>query len=462
MIFDPSSPEKKIIDCSTSTTLLCETPSGFAIVSCDELDPKIPVEDIWAYPPQNVRLVSFKKFEEKSSAIDLAKEIIYNELSEMLTEFCGPEQKLLVGRAEYKRIIERKLGITRQYDNIVEEVIWVLENIMHTLLPEETSEPKEYRRFNGKGLILFLRQYGFLVKNDWVTESIVETARRLYHFELDERQYLDSLCSKIQKSVDLSSLTKDWSSLKFATALKFLVYPRQSYEVWKPSKILSASEFVSIKSMRQQYRETIMSEINVLSVYKDVSALYYEKRLEILADINLLLPLRPKVIKLWNSRFLRKLGSTDSPAGSKVGKEAIIGVDTDAKQTSAAENIGETEKKNGTEESGAKAVKAAENLENFEPPQTADASNEMTARPTRETSGDGMKAVDIAGESRQNGQVFPLGGHKSKELDFPETEPDVTCDEQAGDTDAKQTSAAQIMGVRLRKRMALKNLMQRQ
>ena len=41
-LFVPSSPVKKINGCST--TLLYETPSGFAIVSCDELDPKIPVE----------------------------------------------------------------------------------------------------------------------------------------------------------------------------------------------------------------------------------------------------------------------------------------------------------------------------------------------------------------------------------------------------------------------------------
>lgn len=185
-----------------------------------------------------------------------------------------------------------------------------------------------------------------------------------------------------------------------------------------------------------------MSEINVLSVYKDVFALY-EKRLEILSDINFLLPVRPKMIKLWNARFLRKLSSTDSPCDVTCDKQAG---DTDAKQTRAAPSIGETEKKNGIEESGAKGVKAAENLENFEPPQTADASNETTAQPTQETSGDGMKAVDIAGESRRNGQVFPLRGDKSEELDSPETPPDVTCDERAGDTDAKPTSAAPSTG----------------
>ncbi|KAM3256598.1 hypothetical protein ACQJBY_049185 [Aegilops geniculata] len=382
----------------------------------------------------------------------------------MLTEFCGSEQKLLVGRAEYKRIIERKLAITCQHDDIVEQMIWGLENIMHNLLPEQTSEPREYRCLNSKGLILFLRQYGFLVKEELITESFVEMACRLYHFELGEQKNLDLLCSTIQEFVDVSSLTKDWSLLKLATALKFLVYPKQSYEVWKPSEILSASEYLNIKSMRRQYREVIMSVVDVLSVYKDVLALY-EKRLEILSDINLVLPPRPKKIKLWNARFLRKLNSTDLCTGSKVGTEAITDVDgmldsatenncsgvalvksselgfpetrhddTDTKHTSAARSMVETQKENNIKEPGAMGVKAVDSLENFELPQTADASNKTTAQLTQGTTGNGMKALDSAGESMQSGQVFSLRGDESKELDFPATLEDVPCD---------QTSAAQ-------------------
>ncbi|VAH84931.1 unnamed protein product [Triticum turgidum subsp. durum] len=401
-IFDPWSPVKKINGCST--TLLYETPSGFAIISCDGVNPKIPMEDIWAYPPENVRVVKFIEFEDKCTAIDLAKEIIDNKLSDMLTEFCGSEQKLLVGRAEYKRIIERKLAITCQHDDIVEQMIWGLENIMHNLLAEQTSELREYRCLNSKGLILFLHQYGFLVKEEL---------------------------------------------------------------------ILSASEYLNIKSMRRQYREVIMSVVDVLSVYKDVLALY-EKRLEILSDINLVLPLRPKKIKLWNSRFLRKLNSTDLCTGSKVGTEAITDVDgmldsatqnncsgvalvksselgfpetrhdvtydmqagdTDTKHTSAARSMGETQKENNIKEPGAMGVKAADSLENFELPQTADASNKTTAQLTQETTGNGMKALDSAGESMQSGQVFSPRGDESKELDFPATLQDVPCD--------KQTSAAQ-------------------
>ena len=109
--------------------------------------------------------------------------------------------------------------------------------------------------------------------------------------------------------------------------------------------------------------------------------------------------------------------------------------DTDTKHTSAARSMGETQKENNIKEPGAMGVKAADSLENFELPQTADASNKTTAQLTQETTGDGMKALDSAGESMQSGQVFSPRGDESKELDFPATLQDVPCD--------KQTSAAQ-------------------
>jgi hypothetical protein len=59
-------------------------------------------------------------------------------------------------------------AITCRYDSIVEEVILGLENMI--LLPEETSEPKEYHLPREKGgLILFLRQYDLGVKEDMVS-----------------------------------------------------------------------------------------------------------------------------------------------------------------------------------------------------------------------------------------------------------------------------------------------------
>ena len=49
-----------------------------------------------------MKLEGFKRLDEKSTAIDLAYGVVGKDLSKMLTMFCGSEQKLLVGRAEYK------------------------------------------------------------------------------------------------------------------------------------------------------------------------------------------------------------------------------------------------------------------------------------------------------------------------------------------------------------------------
>ncbi|EMS49804.1 hypothetical protein TRIUR3_30568 [Triticum urartu] len=116
-------------------------------------------------------------------------------------------------------------------------------------------------------------------------------------------------------------------------------------------------------------------------------------------------------------------------------KPRSLAGDTDTKHTSAARSMGETQKENNIKEPGVMGVKAADSLENFELLQTADASNKTTAQLTQGTTGNGMKALDSAGESMQSGQVFSPRGDESKELDFPATLQDVPCD--------KQTSAAQ-------------------
>ena len=44
-----------------------------------------------------------------STPIDLANEAIDYDLAKKLTRLCGSKKKLVVGNAEYKRIIEMKL-----------------------------------------------------------------------------------------------------------------------------------------------------------------------------------------------------------------------------------------------------------------------------------------------------------------------------------------------------------------
>ncbi|KAM0885731.1 hypothetical protein ACQ4PT_030141 [Festuca glaucescens] len=329
-ILNSSSLREKIND--SSTMLLYETPSGFAIISFGGVDLSIPLEELWAYPPQNVRIEEYKKF-------------------------CGSEQELLVGSAEYKRIIEGNLAIICRYDSIVEEVILGLENMI--LLPEETSEPKEYRLPRDKrGLVLFLRQYDFVVDEDMVNKSVVEAARLLYHLDLHEQKFLKLLCGSIKEFVDVLPVTKDWSLLKFVTALKFYCYPGARYQIWRPSKIFSGDEYkrIASASMKPQYRKLIMSKIHLVSVYEDAIDLYGD-RLDLVYNIDCLMPEKAKPKTVLNS------ATGDNGSGVTVRRSSELDLsgkprqivtcdkqaaDTDAKQAGAARSMDETEDKNLT------------------------------------------------------------------------------------------------------------------
>ena len=70
-----------------------------------------------------------------------------------------------------------------------------------------------------------------------VNRSVVEAARLLYHLDLHEQKFLKLLCGSIQEFVDVSPVTKDWSLLKFVTALKFYCYPGGRFQIWRPSKV---------------------------------------------------------------------------------------------------------------------------------------------------------------------------------------------------------------------------------
>jgi hypothetical protein len=49
------------------------------------------------------------KYERDSTVIDLANEAIDDRLAKRLTMWCGSKNKLVVGSADYKRIIEKNL-----------------------------------------------------------------------------------------------------------------------------------------------------------------------------------------------------------------------------------------------------------------------------------------------------------------------------------------------------------------
>ena len=109
-----------------------------------------------------------------------------------------PGMKLAVGKPEYKTIIESKLvsilllfwlyflnnfeghcccdvfqGIPCLHNEIVMEVTWGIQHLMHTLVPQEKAEVAKDDRFPvSQGLKMFLSRYGFDVEPEMVSSMI--------------------------------------------------------------------------------------------------------------------------------------------------------------------------------------------------------------------------------------------------------------------------------------------------
>ncbi|KAM3299138.1 hypothetical protein ACQJBY_040555 [Aegilops geniculata] len=133
--------------------LLYEAPTGIAIFSFDGDYLNDPVEKFWeCLPPLN--LEEFIKNEMVPSPIDTTNKAIGDHLAKRLTKLCCSEKKLVVGNAEYKRIIDMNLRITCLHVHVLdcEVVICSLRNPMYTLLPRKLSNPDE-------DLIFFLKQH---------------------------------------------------------------------------------------------------------------------------------------------------------------------------------------------------------------------------------------------------------------------------------------------------------------
>jgi len=139
--------------------LLFETLSGFAIfgVLGIYLYKSAAIERVWANfvhydrAKEIVWLLEFQTFDDKSSAISVGTSI-NKQLTEMIMKRRNPGQTLVVGKQEYKSIIESSL------------------HHMHRLVPMEKSElPKEDRVPMSQGLQMLLSRHGFHVKPKMVS-----------------------------------------------------------------------------------------------------------------------------------------------------------------------------------------------------------------------------------------------------------------------------------------------------
>jgi nucleolar protein 58 len=147
---------------------------------------------------QHVCLEEFQKFKDKSSAFNRGT-AANKELAEMILRHHRPGQALAVGKPEYKRFIETSLVSVKPlcwviivgnfeylfychlfqqdvpclFNETVMEVMWGLENLMDSLVPqEEVKLTKEDRLPICQGIKIFLNHHGFDVKPEMVSSQV--------------------------------------------------------------------------------------------------------------------------------------------------------------------------------------------------------------------------------------------------------------------------------------------------
>ncbi|KAL6850125.1 hypothetical protein ACP4OV_020752 [Aristida adscensionis] len=163
--------------------VLFETPSGFAIFNMLEEDLKRPdaMQNVWANFGADrvgdfIRLREFREFKDKSCAINQDTGVSWD-LTKMIKKWHVPGRKIAVGKAEYRVIIEKILGIPCLFDDIVMEVMWGLKHLMHFLVPQEKMKLRNAERLPmSQGLKMIMNRHGFDVKPEMVNDEIILVA----------------------------------------------------------------------------------------------------------------------------------------------------------------------------------------------------------------------------------------------------------------------------------------------
>ncbi|KAM0906418.1 hypothetical protein ACQ4PT_016778 [Festuca glaucescens] len=273
----PDSQIESVYDNPGTIKLLFETPSGFAMFAIDEKYLEKHIEIVWLH--------EFQKFEDRPNAIDLTTRKINPRLIKMIFKYIKFEEKLVVGRPEYKEIIEELLDLPCLYSDAVEEVMWGMQNLLRTLVPEEQSEmPMEDRIPMSKGLDMVLRRHGFVLEPKMINEHIIEMANTMYDIDLRERvhsKYLHNLLGEAFMAISGVDI-EDWPLLKLATAVKKMCYPDEGILVGDPYEVnlnLIVQvfwDFEVIEYDAAKYRDK-MDENVILKIYRDVVYLREDK-----------------------------------------------------------------------------------------------------------------------------------------------------------------------------------------
>jgi hypothetical protein len=153
---------------------------------------------------QIFRLHEFRKFEDTRNVINLTAQTIDVGLTKMLWTHCDADETLVVGSLAYKDLIKKLLvcisvlsralwlislvvyacvhstyyhflfqGLNCHYEEAVKEVMWGMQNLMHTLVPQEQSPISKDDLLPSLGLNVVLNRYNLNVKKEMVSLVLV-------------------------------------------------------------------------------------------------------------------------------------------------------------------------------------------------------------------------------------------------------------------------------------------------
>ncbi|XP_039774050.1 uncharacterized protein LOC120641839 isoform X2 [Panicum virgatum] len=218
------------------------------------------IERVWANfvhydrAKEIVWLLEFQTFDDKSSAISVGTGI-NKQLTEMIMKRRNPGQTLVVGKQEYKSIIESSLGIHCLHNEIVKDVMWGMQRHMHRLVPMEKSElPKEDRVPMSQGLQMLLSRHGFHVKPKMINEEIVVAALSLFKYDVAKKEEYPPLRRIGGFLKDVSGIDcKNWRALKIATAFKIIC----THEIGDSDETLSKDLQIKLLEDADRYQDLI-------------------------------------------------------------------------------------------------------------------------------------------------------------------------------------------------------------
>ncbi|CAL4962543.1 unnamed protein product [Urochloa decumbens] len=236
------------------------------------------LQDIWAdfgkdtmVPRDLVILREFQTFDDKKRAIN-RQTGLSSQLAKMIKNWIKPGQTLAVGKAAYKEVIQRKMGIYCLCNDAVSELMWGLNNCMNTILPKEISNltSKGHPKIC-QGMQIVLDRYDINLKPEMVNKRIVEMVWSIYQFDCDVKKYAEILQLWGPKILEVSKIdTSQWDYLKLSTALFLLCYPEQRINLGDSPQMLSEDEANILIGDAQKYKGRL-NKHTCRIMYKDIS-----------------------------------------------------------------------------------------------------------------------------------------------------------------------------------------------